>query len=660
MYSLAVDFAPVYELLVSYSAFAVSKHHRLMDLGPAWVRRVAATLPADVAARLAHLDDQDADELLSLGLLLAWQAPFKGEVPAFIGWCASLSGGDIYDLVSQWYMPSCTIPANLRDMRDALISRLEVWHQHYYSHLPQAVLDNLFASASTLRGRIDSSDPQSLVEEVSNGVRLIPAPDVAKVILIPQYHLRPWNLLSPYRGTTILSYPLELLAAKPGEPDAQLQRAAKAFGDGGRLRMMRFLAGGERSFTEIVAELGLANSTVNYHLGLLRTAGLVSVLTDAAVRGAPQYALRSEALGQHWTGWRGLCTRASDRRDSGLLLQTTGAGVRGGATMKELEFRNHCRSRGLDDRRTAQAIEAVRRLESDLAMHGLSLDAATATDLQTYFDTLIAAGLNTNDELLALMRYFHLVGLNEAFVYTVGVLGGRSVIPSIARRTEEVAGDAVRAAVFDGLLEPPLGASQQAYPAVTGAMLERLQAAVSPETCRRILAGNHHQVPTAAFEPLRALYLAEGIDAVLAKRHASLLADLEEHAKSGKPWYEQQITPEIVAFVRADPEIQSGVRHGNKIMVSKIPYSPVAYLAAEGQVERRYYQCHCPLARAAILANGPGVDPVLCNCSGGYEKLPFDVIFGQETTVEVLESALGGSTKCRFAITIPDGLAGVD
>ena len=70
---------------------------------------------------------------------------------------------------------------------------------------------------------------------------------------------------------------------------------------------------------------------------------------------------------------------------------------------------------------------------------------------------------------------------------------------------------------------------------------------------------------------------------------------------------------------------------------------------------RRYYACHCPLARAAILDGKVKIPAVFCYCSGGFEKFAFDNIFGEPAEVEMLESVLNGDERCRFAITIPKG-----
>ena len=43
-----------------------------------------------------------------------------------------------------------------------------------------------------------------------------------------------------------------------------------------------------------------------------------------------------------------------------------------------------------------------------------------------------------------------------------------------------------------------------------------------------------------------------------------------------------------------------------------------------------------------------------CYCSAGYGKLRYDIAFGEETEVEVLESVFSGSDRCRFRIKISE------
>jgi len=325
--------------------------------------------------------------------------------------------------------------------------------------------------------------------------------------------------------------------------------------------------------------------------------------------------------------------------------------------MKEHEFRAYCATRHFSSEQVEEAVAAVHRFEDFTGSNGATLESASVELLRTYISELISSGGNSPKQLLALARYCFVAGNYDLYVYFAGVLGGRTVIPSLASRTAEIAGDSVREQVFSDVSLPPLGSPQERYPEVTRQILEGLQSRLPIEVCKDILAGNHHQMPTDAFEEHKQAYRAAGISGLLRYRREQLMSELEEHARSGKPWYEQMITPEVVQMVRQNPEIQAGVQAGDSIFVAKIPYAPVAYLRETDPRLKRYYQCHCPLARASILDESLPVSPLFCYCSGGYEKLVFDVVFGQPVQVELVESALAGDLRCRFKIRVPQSVA---
>lgn len=134
--------------------------------------------------------------------------------------------------------------------------------------------------------------------------------------------------------------------------------------------------------------------------------------------------------------------------------------------------------------------------------------------------------------------------------------------------------------------------------------------------------------------------------------HAEAVAELENYLREGRIWYEQEMTPEVVEYVRANQEILSAVRDGDRLYLTKIPYAGKEFLQAQDPVMKRYYACHCPLAREAILMQDVDVPPDWCYCSGGFQKVMFDVVFETDTEVELLESALAGDMRCRFAVKI--------
>jgi hypothetical protein len=161
-------------------------------------------------------------------------------------------------------------------------------------------------------------------------------------------------------------------------------------------------------------------------------------------------------------------------------------------------------------------------------------------------------------------------------------------------------------------------------------------------------------VPVEAFKEKKERFeKASSLDEFLKDEHRRFVAELADYMERGQIWYEQEITPEVLEFVKRTPETQNGVRQGNRIYVSKIPFAPKQYLSEKDPTMKRYYACHCQLVRTAIRDGNPKISPLFCYCSGGFEKLPFDVIFGEPVKIELLESALKGDMRCRFAITIP-------
>ena len=323
--------------------------------------------------------------------------------------------------------------------------------------------------------------------------------------------------------------------------------------------------------------------------------------------------------------------------------------------MWEEELREFYRERGLSEEDAETAIKAVREFEEYLGSRGVSLESVSVDDVREYVSLLISEDRNSMERLVAIARFCYLEKRHDVYIYFTSILGGRSVLPSISERLAQIAGEEKRDAVFEGLEAPPLGSPPEEFPKVTGLLMERLGAELDQRTCRRVLAGNHHRIPVEGFERHKKWYREAGsIDLFLKKMHEEAIAELEEYLRENKIWYEQEITPEVVEHVRGNQEVLSGVRVGDRIYMTKFPYAPREYLMETDPLKKRYYMCHCPLARASILKGGSEVSPEWCYCSGGYGKLKFDVIFDRETEVEVLETVLGGDMQCRFSVKIPE------
>jgi len=324
--------------------------------------------------------------------------------------------------------------------------------------------------------------------------------------------------------------------------------------------------------------------------------------------------------------------------------------------LMESEFRQYLVGRKLSAENVDFAVSMVREFEEYLAKMNTSFESAGLDALKDYVSLLMGEGKNSMDRLVAIARYCSIAKKNDYYIYLASILGARNVLPDLRERLATIAGEEASRRVFKGFELPPLGWPQESYTRLTQMIVGRLEVELTSETCRKILTWNYHRVPAEAFQGKKERFeKADSIDEYLKDEHKKFIEELKGFMKEGRIWYEQEITPEVLEFIKGNQEICTGVRRGNKIYLTKIPYAPKQYLNEEASTLKRYYACHCPLVRSAIRDGKAKISPIFCYCSGGFSKFGFDVIFGEPVEVEMLESALKGDMRCRFAIQIPRG-----
>jgi DNA-binding transcriptional ArsR family regulator len=290
---VAVDWAPAYELVLSLSCLAMFSKHRLLELGEAWAHEVRQRFQRQTAASVLNTKE---DRLL---LPLVRVCPGPRDATSFIDWLKHLSAGGAYEALAPKLReagPGLKLPRDFAGWRDRVANALHVWNDAYFQTVDAAILDGLRQNAAALQARAGKQPAQTLIEEMTNGILVEPGETQMLVTLVPQYHERPYNEDFQEQGGVVILYPADVIPPPPGQPPSELLRLTHALGDESRLRMLRFVADGPCTLTEVARFIGLSQPTVHHHLVQLRAAGLVRV--HFPVSGPSRYSLRPHALDQ--------------------------------------------------------------------------------------------------------------------------------------------------------------------------------------------------------------------------------------------------------------------------------------------------------------------------------------------------------------------------
>jgi hypothetical protein len=320
--------------------------------------------------------------------------------------------------------------------------------------------------------------------------------------------------------------------------------------------------------------------------------------------------------------------------------------------MDKVGFRALLEKRKCSETQIEASIAIAEQFEVFLQQPGRETSAETAW---VFSRLLIAEGNNTEDNYIALIRYCRYIQNNEMFVALLELVDGGEVGGNLYQRMGERFGAELRDEIFAGCGVAPYGIPTPEKPAYLQPVLSRLEARVGEATCQEFLSASLRDLPDEYYLAEREKFRqAVNIDAYLRQRKDAFLAELEACQREERLFFSQEITDEVLDFVRKDPEMGGGRREGNIIYEVKIPYQTKQYLAESDPTLKRYYGCHCPWARTAIRNQDVQPAETFCYCSGGFHKKPWEVIFEQALRVEVLESILKGDERCRFAIYLPE------
>jgi hypothetical protein len=328
--------------------------------------------------------------------------------------------------------------------------------------------------------------------------------------------------------------------------------------------------------------------------------------------------------------------------------------------MDEKGFRDYCAKRKFKEETIQPHIKLIKEFEGFLKNKGKNKDLndASSNDVKSFVADLMKNRRITLDSFRALIRYFDFSGKKETVSVLYGYLEGFGVPEELSEKLKETVGESKNKEVFEGIDIPPLGTLPEDKPKITKKIMERLEAQLDDKSLKELMSSGLEVGPDEWYLPQKRKFQeSDSLEDFLEKRHREFVETLKKHSKEKTMFFAQEIDEEVIEYVRKNQEIQGGVRKGDIIYETKIPYQTKKYLHEKNEKMKRYYACHCSWVREAIKSGSPKISPNFCYCSAGYHKRPFEIIFSQPVKADVIETVLKGDPVCRFAIHIPKQFA---
>ncbi|GGH09281.1 winged helix-turn-helix domain-containing protein [Paenibacillus segetis] len=289
-YQVEVEFHPIHELMNSVHTFLCKKSYKKIELGPIWVKETESKLNTKL---LARLEETELNNDWKMIYLLIHLCPNKESIESVLGWIEGLSVGEIYEAFSG-YMK--TIPSNINDYRKRIVELLSEWNHQYFSRCNPAIMDALQKHAEDKKSELARSltNTSEFVNTTTNGFNFVPVEDLEKVVLVPQYHFQPANIVYAYGKLTLCQYSARISLGAEHDISPYMYRTIRSLGEKSRLKILQSLHSERKTFTEIVRNVGISKGIVHDHIFNLRCSGLLHAYIEG--ENVTSYSLRLEGI----------------------------------------------------------------------------------------------------------------------------------------------------------------------------------------------------------------------------------------------------------------------------------------------------------------------------------------------------------------------------
>ena len=191
------------------------------------------------------------------------------------------------------------------DVQSDVASIVETWASKVFPAFERDALDVIARDTMAKERQLSAGPARDVVRAALNGVDVAP-PDWAKrLVVVPTVAMRPF--VATVENGPIVIYLCSVddgaFDNDPSAPPRRLVKVATALGDELRLRILHALADGELSASDIADLLGVDRTSLHHHLGILRSAGLVTIHAEGL--GRWRYARRTDGVAEGFAALTG-------------------------------------------------------------------------------------------------------------------------------------------------------------------------------------------------------------------------------------------------------------------------------------------------------------------------------------------------------------------
>ncbi|MHA2473957.1 MAG: hypothetical protein ACXAES_12065 [Promethearchaeota archaeon] len=324
--------------------------------------------------------------------------------------------------------------------------------------------------------------------------------------------------------------------------------------------------------------------------------------------------------------------------------------------MKENGFIQYLSENSVSKEQTAIFISRLSEFDIFLREDNNDIDKIPYGKIINFTENLIENGKKdlVLNFLRALINYANYLKKFDNIIEIIDIIESYNAMDNLYQRIADQHGKKLQDEIFEDMEIPSLGVDPEKKPEFTKVIMKRLVEKIGEEKTIELLKPCLHERPGPIEKDRDDFLKINDIDKFLEVKKQDLIERLQRHQKEGTLEFAQYIDEDVIDFVKNTPTISPGIREGDKIITTKMPYQIKKHLQTKNKEMKGFFSCYCPWVRGAIK-NGTKEELFshFCYCSAGYTKKYWDVIFDQPTNVEPIETPLTGGQLCTFAVQIP-------